>query len=101
MWAAWLFGEQYARSRNVVDRFRFVCSPSLVRIAIHRRSGASNLERKQESKRRHELDDHQKEPRLIALLRNAGENHFELLVSLPQHSGRTGNEERSHPPPRA
>lgn len=31
----------------------------------------------------------------------SNENHFELLVSLPQHSGRSGKEERSHPPPRA
>jgi hypothetical protein len=31
----------------------------------------------------------------------AGENHLELLVSLPQHSGRAGKEERSQPPPSA
>jgi hypothetical protein len=28
-------------------------------------------------------------------------DHLELVVSLPQHSGCSGNEERSHPPPSA
>jgi hypothetical protein len=28
-------------------------------------------------------------------------HYLEVLVSLPQHSGRAGKEERSHPPPRA
>ena len=38
---------------------------------------------------------------LISPLPKAGENHFELLVSLPQHSGRSGNADRSQPPPSA
>jgi predicted RNA-binding Zn-ribbon protein involved in translation (DUF1610 family) len=38
---------------------------------------------------------------LISGLPKTEENHFELMVSLPQHSGRSGNADRSHPPPSA
>src|SRR6266849_10028706 len=36
-----------------------------------------------------------------AHLRMARQHYLELLVSLPQHSGRAGKEERSQPPPSA
>src|SRR5260370_41766646 len=34
-------------------------------------------------------------------LQKARQHYLELLVSLPQHSGRAGKEERSQPPPSA
>src|SRR5216684_31193 len=60
-----------------------------------------NSEKTYESKRHREVDVHAKEFCLISPLPKAGENHFELLVSLPQHSGRSGNADRSQPPPSA
>jgi hypothetical protein len=40
-------------------------------------------------------------PYLSSPLLKVGDDHFESLVSLPQHSGRSGKTERSQPPPRA
>src|SRR5260370_808499 len=60
-----------------------------------------NSERTNESKKAPRGGCSRKGVSLISLLSKAGENHFELLVSLPQHSGRSGNADRSQPPPRA
>jgi hypothetical protein len=53
------------------------------------------------SKRHREVEVRAKEFCLIWPLPQVGENYLEVVVSLPQHSGRAGNSALFQPPPRA
>src|SRR5271169_499432 len=58
-------------------------------------------EKTEESKSRQKVDAHARKFCLISGPPKVGQNHFALTVSLPQHSGRAGKDERSQPPPSA
>src|ERR1700756_4570560 len=66
------------------------------------RRPSSILKAVSESRRAGELEMDSKAPLCgSSPYRKAQQHYLELLVSLPQHSGRSGKAERSQPPPRA
>jgi hypothetical protein len=73
----------------------------LCRNCDSQRARQVHSEKTYQSKSHRKVYVHAKRFCLISGLPKTGENYFELMVSLPQHSGRSGNADRSHPPPSA